>query len=70
MIGFTRLSNIHRPSFMSNVECIIPLPGDKNASVALSALIHALAETESAAIVRFVKREKAAPHLGVLLPRK
>ncbi len=55
---------------MSNVECIIPLPGDKNASVALSALIHALAETESAAIVRFVKREKAAPHLGVLLPRK
>ncbi len=39
--------------FMGNVECFVPIPGDAQGSTALSALIHALFETESVGIVRY-----------------
>lgn len=55
---------------MSNVEMFVAPPGDNDAAVALSALVHALAETGSAAIVRYVKRANALPYLGCLLPRR
>lgn len=53
---------------MGNIDCIVSNPTDEAAGTALSALIHALAETDSVAIVRYVKRNKSAPHLGVLVP--
>jgi hypothetical protein len=43
--------------------------GAQSAAAALSALAHALAETGSLAIVRYVKRNKGNPHLGCLSPR-
>lgn len=56
------------PHFLGNVEVITALPGDEHAVVAASALIHALLETDRVAIVRFVKRNKAQPQIGVLMP--
>jgi len=53
---------------MGNVEILVPPPEDKDAAVAISALVHALAETGSAAIVRYIKRANALPYLGCLLP--
>jgi hypothetical protein len=43
--------------------------GTQSAAAALSALAHALAETGSLAIVRYVKRNKGNPYLGCLSPR-
>lgn len=53
---------------MSNVEVFVSPPGDSPSSVALSALVHALAETESIGVVRYVKRARSFPHLGVVIP--
>lgn len=68
LIGFTDSSSIPRHHFMGITECISADPADPHAARALSAFIHALAETDSVAIVRFVKRAKGNPHLGVLSP--
>eukprot|EP01117_Protostelium_nocturnum_P014755 TRINITY_DN5645_c0_g1_i1.p1 TRINITY_DN5645_c0_g1~~TRINITY_DN5645_c0_g1_i1.p1 ORF type:complete len:726 (-),score=197.55 TRINITY_DN5645_c0_g1_i1:67-2244(-) len=68
VIGFTNSKNVPRSHFMGTTEMVIPLPADEVAQVALSSLIHALAETESVAIVRYVKRANSIPHLGVLIP--
>eukprot|EP01102_Stenamoeba_stenopodia_P012456 TRINITY_DN3947_c0_g2_i1.p1 TRINITY_DN3947_c0_g2~~TRINITY_DN3947_c0_g2_i1.p1 ORF type:complete len:754 (+),score=228.50 TRINITY_DN3947_c0_g2_i1:208-2469(+) len=68
VIGFTKQSNVPRHHFMGNVECIVAEPGDESAAVALSALVHALFETESVCIIRYVKRANSIPHLGVLMP--
>jgi len=46
VIGFTKQSNVPRHHFIGNVECIIAEPKDDSAAIALSALIHALFETE------------------------
>jgi hypothetical protein len=54
---------------MGNVEMMVPPPDDPQAAIALSALVHALAETGSTAIVRYIKRTNALPYLGCLLPR-
>jgi ATP-dependent DNA helicase 2 subunit 2 len=54
--------------YIGNTECIVVDPRDKEADSAFSAVIHALAETESVAIVRYVKRKGYAPHLGFLAP--
>jgi ATP-dependent DNA helicase 2 subunit 2 len=69
VIGFTERSRVPRHHYMTTVDCIVSLPSDESAAVALSALIHALAETNRVAIVRFVKRANSAPLLGVLTPR-
>jgi ATP-dependent DNA helicase 2 subunit 2 len=68
LIGFSAKTNVPRHHYQADVECIVSLPGDSDAATALSALIHALAETNSVAIVRFVKRKNAPPQLGVLTP--
>lgn len=68
LIGFTSAKNVPRHQFLGNVECIVPEPGDGSAAAALSALAHALAETGSLAIVRYVKRNKGNPYLGCLSP--
>jgi ATP-dependent DNA helicase 2 subunit 2 len=68
LIGFTSVTNIPRQHFMGNVECVVPPPGDAQAGTALSALVRALAETGSAAIARYVKRNRGLPYLVCLLP--
>jgi ATP-dependent DNA helicase 2 subunit 2 len=68
VIGFTLQSNVPRQHFIGNAECIVPEPGDEHAAVALAALVRAMLETESVAIIRYVKRNNSVPHLGVLVP--
>lgn len=70
LIGFTSAQNVPRQHFMSNVHCIMPDKNDESASIAMSAIIHALAETGSVGIVRLVKsvRVGSGPQLGALLP--
>eukprot|EP01113_Clastostelium_recurvatum_P048652 TRINITY_DN8908_c0_g1_i3.p1 TRINITY_DN8908_c0_g1~~TRINITY_DN8908_c0_g1_i3.p1 ORF type:complete len:744 (-),score=183.33 TRINITY_DN8908_c0_g1_i3:59-2119(-) len=68
VIGFAPVSSIPRHHLLSGCEAIVPEPGDKNAATGLSSLIHALNETESVAVVRYVKRNGGAPHLGFLSP--
>lgn len=55
---------------MGPTEIVVSDPRDSEASVALSALIRALAETEAVIIVRYVKKKGSAPQLGCLTPRK
>ena len=54
---------------MGNAECMVCDPNDKDAGVALAALVQAMLETDSVGIVRYVKRNRSIPHLGVLYPR-
>lgn len=44
----------------------VPAPGDEQAAVALSALIHALEETGMGAIVKYAFRNNVEPKIGVL----
>ena len=55
---------------MAGVDCVVPAPDDRVASMALSALVHALGNTGRVAIVRYVKRANSVPTLGVLTPCK
>ncbi|PRP79754.1 hypothetical protein PROFUN_12616 [Planoprotostelium fungivorum] len=68
VIGFTSSKNVPRYHFISTAEQMIANPEDPVAQKALSAIIHALVETDSVAIVRYVKRARSAPHLAVLSP--
>eukprot|EP01104_Vermistella_antarctica_P009440 TRINITY_DN242_c2_g1_i1.p1 TRINITY_DN242_c2_g1~~TRINITY_DN242_c2_g1_i1.p1 ORF type:complete len:766 (-),score=263.58 TRINITY_DN242_c2_g1_i1:75-2372(-) len=70
ILGFTRAENVPRQHHMGQAEIIQhnPKVGGDEAGQALSALARALHETNSVAIVRFVKRANAAPHLGFLAP--
>jgi ATP-dependent DNA helicase 2 subunit 2 len=68
LIGFCPISTVPRYHFMADTEAIVALPTDNCAATALSAIIHAMAETDSCAIVRFVKRKNAPPQLGILTP--
>jgi ATP-dependent DNA helicase 2 subunit 2 len=68
LIGFTKSKKVPRFYFMGNTECMVPPPGDQNAAIAFSSLVHALLETDSVAIVRYVKRANSVPYLGVLCP--
>jgi len=68
LIGFTNTKNVPRQHFMSTVQLFTSAPADLEGGVALSSLIHALHETDSVAIVRYVARAKAAPQLAVLYP--
>eukprot|EP01094_Clydonella_sp_ATCC50884_P012155 TRINITY_DN2207_c0_g1_i1.p1 TRINITY_DN2207_c0_g1~~TRINITY_DN2207_c0_g1_i1.p1 ORF type:complete len:785 (-),score=247.92 TRINITY_DN2207_c0_g1_i1:306-2513(-) len=68
-IGFTKASSIRRHHFLSNSQVCVPRPLDDKAGVALSALIHALAETDSVMIVRYVKMKSSLPALGVMIPK-
>ncbi len=55
--------------YEGNTECIVADPRDGEvAGHALSSIIHALAETDSVAIVRYIKKKNYPPHLGFLAP--
>lgn len=53
---------------MSTTSVIVGQKGNSKAVVALSSLIHAMYETESYALVRFVKKKNAEPTMMVLAP--
>jgi len=54
--------------YMGTVDCIVAEPGDYTSALSLSALIHALYEKESVAVVRYVKRKNSNPLFGILTP--
>ena len=53
---------------MKNCEVLVSKPGDEKAAIALSAFIHGMAETQSVAIVKYIKRKNSEPKLAVLVP--
>eukprot|EP01130_Rhizamoeba_saxonica_P018803 TRINITY_DN9549_c0_g1_i1.p1 TRINITY_DN9549_c0_g1~~TRINITY_DN9549_c0_g1_i1.p1 ORF type:complete len:630 (-),score=163.23 TRINITY_DN9549_c0_g1_i1:19-1908(-) len=68
LIGFTPMEKVPRYHFMGNVEIVAAVQHDKNAQSAISALAHAMAETEHCAIIRYSKG-KNAPFIAALYPR-
>eukprot|EP01127_Copromyxa_protea_P011894 TRINITY_DN3045_c0_g1_i1.p1 TRINITY_DN3045_c0_g1~~TRINITY_DN3045_c0_g1_i1.p1 ORF type:complete len:657 (-),score=135.16 TRINITY_DN3045_c0_g1_i1:11-1981(-) len=67
LIGFTDAASVPRHHYLGRTEYVVPM-ADPHAVMAISALVHAMAETNSVAIVRWVKRNKGSPVLGVLTP--
>eukprot|EP01134_Creolimax_fragrantissima_P005535 CFRG5535T1 len=69
LIVFTAIENVPRRLLMSETIAVVPCTDDPHAYVALSSIIHALAETKRVAIVRLVRKEKSQVELGVMRPR-
>jgi hypothetical protein len=53
---------------LSAADAVVAEPNNPRATAAMAALVEALIATRRVAIVRLVKRERAAPKLGVLGP--
>ena len=69
VLGFTSSTNAKIQNRVGDsVTVVVPAPGDQPAAIALSALIHALAETDKVAVVRYVARANSAPKIGVCVP--
>lgn len=70
VLGFTKSENVKRYQVMGDSTWICTAEqGDKAAVVALSAIIHALYETNMVAIVRRVYAGNGAVKLGCLIPQ-
>ena len=54
--------------YMGVVDAIVAQPGDETAFAGLSALIHALDETNRCIVARYVKRANSVPQLALLTP--
>lgn len=69
VLGFTDRSNIDESTFLGeSTYFFVPQPNDKDAAIALSALVHALEEKDMVAIVRYCRCKNADPKLAVLVP--
>ncbi|KAK7091978.1 hypothetical protein V1264_009592 [Littorina saxatilis] len=69
VLGFTQTEHVKRGHHMGD-SClsVSAEKGDEAAAVALSALIHALYETNCVAIVRRVYAARTSPRIGCLIP--
>uniref|UniRef100_A0A8D0HCF9 X-ray repair cross-complementing protein 5 n=1 Tax=Sphenodon punctatus TaxID=8508 RepID=A0A8D0HCF9_SPHPU len=69
VLGFSRSSQIPRHHYMGNqVLKVFAAKDDEAAAVALSALIRALKELDSVAIVRYAYDRRSHPQVGVAFP--
>ncbi|XP_056146166.1 X-ray repair cross-complementing protein 5 isoform X2 [Lampris incognitus] len=69
VLGFTKQNMIQRHHFMGNQVMKVFAPkDDEHASVALSALIHALDELKMVAIVRYAYDRRCHPQVGAAFP--
>ncbi|XP_022103565.1 X-ray repair cross-complementing protein 5-like [Acanthaster planci] len=69
VLGFTKQENIKRHQQLgSSVYCFVADPSDQPGCVALSAIINALYETNSVAIVRRTYSARSNPRLACLIP--
>ncbi|KAL5493773.1 hypothetical protein EMCRGX_G014997 [Ephydatia muelleri] len=69
VLGFTKASAVkHQCLIGSSVQVVVGPPDDENASTAMSALIHALYETDMVGVARYVWRKNATPKLLALVP--
>lgn len=69
LLAFIPREKVPRHLFMSTAECIVPPDGDEGAQVAISALVQACHETNTAGLVRLVKTNRSSPIVGVITPR-
>ena len=67
MLGFTNASNVPRQHYMSGWDIVVPVESANNRR-AFSALIHAMLDTDTVMIAKWVSRKNAAPKLVVLHP--
>eukprot|EP00011_Vannellida_sp_DIVA3-517-6-12_P007195 CAMPEP_0114621812 /NCGR_PEP_ID=MMETSP0168-20121206/9418_1 /TAXON_ID=95228 ORGANISM="Vannella sp., Strain DIVA3 517/6/12" /NCGR_SAMPLE_ID=MMETSP0168 /ASSEMBLY_ACC=CAM_ASM_000044 /LENGTH=721 /DNA_ID=CAMNT_0001833015 /DNA_START=11 /DNA_END=2176 /DNA_ORIENTATION=- len=68
LVGMTSEELVPRHHYMANTEAVVADAADPQAGVAISALVRAMKETKSVAIVRYAKR-KDSVQLGVLTPQ-
>ncbi|KAL4218077.1 X-ray repair cross-complementing protein 5 [Mactra antiquata] len=69
VLGFTKAENVKRHEMMGDgTMMVVAEKGDEAAAVALSAIIHALHETEMYAIARRVYDARSSPKVGCLVP--
>ncbi|XP_041057042.1 X-ray repair cross-complementing protein 5 isoform X1 [Carcharodon carcharias] len=69
VLGFTKSSQILRHYYVGRqVLQVFAAKDDEHASVALSALLHALEELDMVAIVRYVYDRRSNPQVGVAFP--
>ena len=69
IIGFVEKDKWKRYLEMSKTNLIVPTKSDDQASMALSALIHALYELDSYAVARLVAKENREPRILLLAPQ-
>lgn len=69
LIGFTDRSQVPRSYYASSVQCLFAPFEDDVAVQALAAIVKAMHETDSVAIVRYVKNTRSGAQLGVLTPQ-
>ncbi|EFJ38580.1 hypothetical protein SELMODRAFT_74928, partial [Selaginella moellendorffii] len=69
LLGFTEAANIPRHYYMKEPNLFVPEPGNRKASLAMSALARALKQTNMVALVRCVWRQgQRNVVMGVLTP--
>uniref|UniRef100_A0A8C4R5A7 X-ray repair cross-complementing protein 5 n=1 Tax=Eptatretus burgeri TaxID=7764 RepID=A0A8C4R5A7_EPTBU len=69
VLGFSTAAQIRRHHYLGNqVLQIAPRKDDEHAALALSTLIHALAELEKVAIMRYVYNAISMPRIGFAFP--
>lgn len=69
VLGFTKDTKIKRHQQVGNsVYVFVPQPDDQAAAVSFSALVNALYETNSVAIVRRAYSASSSPRIGFLIP--
>ena len=69
VVCFTARARIPHGHVMGQTYMFCAPPGDAEASKAVAALVHAMYETESVAVVRYVRVRNAQPYLGILHPK-
>ena len=67
MLGFTEASKVPRQHYMAGCDIVVPVESANNRR-AFSALIHAMLETDTVMIAKWVSRKNASPKLVVLHP--
>jgi ATP-dependent DNA helicase 2 subunit 2 len=68
VLGFIDKSLVGMQRLISGCDCIAAEPGNANAAIALSSLIHALVDQGKVALCRFAARDNSEPKLLVLFP--
>eukprot|EP00455_Lapot_gusevi_P048048 TRINITY_DN6592_c0_g2_i3.p1 TRINITY_DN6592_c0_g2~~TRINITY_DN6592_c0_g2_i3.p1 ORF type:complete len:729 (-),score=150.15 TRINITY_DN6592_c0_g2_i3:21-2207(-) len=68
VLGFVKASEIPRHFCMGGTEIIVAEPGNNQAAIALSSLVHACFEKDRVAVVRYCKRSNWPTYIGYLTP--
>lgn len=67
LLGFTDRDNIPRHHYMSGVDVILPVKGEKNER-AFAAMVYAMINLHKVLVAKIVERKNADPKLVMLSP--